>query len=126
MQAESYYKMAIDRVAMKGIHEPTVIAPPEYSKRFQEAMARNFAHSPSTFAIRRHQNMQHVDAEGAGGITHGTMDWGVHDISGLFRENSREDMIDIHLDGDQRRQEGNAQDSRNLASTSTSMSTESL
>ena len=43
LQAETYYKMAIDRVAMKGGQAgPTVIAPPEYRTRFREAMGRNF------------------------------------------------------------------------------------
>jgi hypothetical protein len=53
-QAETYYKIAIDRVAMKSSTDsPTVIAPPEYKKRFREAMSRNFLASPPKFTVAR-------------------------------------------------------------------------
>jgi len=63
-QAETYYKKAFDRVAMKGSGDgPTVIAPPEYRDRFREAMTRDFIAAPGIFTLGRSGQL-HDDPSG--------------------------------------------------------------
>jgi len=83
-QAETYYKMAIDRVAMKsGQADPTVIAPPEYRTRFREAMARNFVAAPAFLALERAEGEQQPVLQRAPPAAFGP-DHGVRDITALL------------------------------------------